>query len=155
MSNSLINATRPSVPLGTASWYRAEGAAVRSFAGGDFWLGRLVTGQAMGFRDDRHVLLCSGTRGGKGTSIIIPNLCMWRGSVVVIDPKGENAMVTARARGRGSRYCHGWLQQPIRLLDPFHAAATPEDDFSDIRCSYNPLDLIDPGREESVDEAGR
>lgn len=34
-------------------------------------------------------------RGGKGTSIIVNNLCFWPGSAVVIDPKGENATVTA------------------------------------------------------------
>src|SRR5690606_26090574 len=115
-----LEAPAAAVPLGTAAWYRAEGAAVRPFAHGDFWLGRLANGQPMGFRDDRHVLLTSGTRGGKGTSIIVPNLCMWPGSAVIIDPKGENAMVTARARGKGSRFCYG-LKQQVRILDPFNA----------------------------------
>ncbi|MEA2902780.1 MAG: hypothetical protein QOI12_167 [Alphaproteobacteria bacterium] len=144
----------PVVPLGTAAWYRADGPVVRPFARGDFWLGRLVEGKAIGFHDDRHVFLCANTRGGKGISVIIPNLCMWPGSAVVIDTKGENAMVTARVRGRGSRYCYGW-QQRVRLLDPFNTVCTPDDDFSDIRVCFNPLDAIDPTREESVDEAGR
>ena len=54
--------------------------------------------------DDRHVCLVSGTRGGKGVGVIVPNLCFWPGSCIVVDPKGENATVTARRRGGGSEY---------------------------------------------------
>jgi hypothetical protein len=53
----------------------------------------------LGYADDRHVCLVSGARGGKGTGVIVPNLCLWPGSAVVIDPKGENATVTAQRRG--------------------------------------------------------
>src|SRR5690554_3905258 len=81
------------IPLGTASWMNFEGDRKPIYAEGDLWLGRLPSGEAVGYNDDRHVLLVSGTRSGKGASIIIPNLCLWPGSAVVIDPKGENAMV--------------------------------------------------------------
>jgi type IV secretion system protein VirD4 len=47
-------------------------------------------------------------RQGRGT--IIPNLLDYPGSVVCIDPKGENARITARHRARfGS----------VHVLDPF------------------------------------
>lgn len=139
-----------SMQLGTAAWYRGEGRAIGPFKIGDFWLGRSENGQLVGLRDDRHVLLTCGTRAGKGVSFIIPNLCMWPGSVVVIDPKGENAMVTARRRAHGSQYCDG-IGQTVRLLDPFNVMRLPESE----KASFNPLDALDPNDEESVDEAAR
>src|SRR5437868_5587203 len=54
----------------------------------------------VGFSDDRHVCTIATNRAGKGRSVIIPNLLTWRGSVLVIDPKGQNALVTAMARGK-------------------------------------------------------
>ena len=41
---------------------------------------------------------------------------------MIIDPKGENATVTARRRGGGSDYVHG-LGQEVRILDPFGEVA--------------------------------
>jgi type IV secretory pathway TraG/TraD family ATPase VirD4 len=139
-----------SMQLGTASWYRGEGRAIGPFKIGDFWLGRSETGQLVGLRDDRHVLLTCGTRGGKGISFVIPNLCMWPGSIVVIDPKGENAMVTARRRAGGSEFCDG-MNQTVRLLDPFNETRLPLSEHA----SFNPLDALDPNDDESIDEAAR
>lgn len=99
-------------------------------------------------------MVCAGTRSGKGTSVIVPNLAFWCGSAVVIDPKGENAIVTARRRGKGSAYSKG-LKQEVCLLDPFSEVETEEDDFADIQASYNPLDLVDPFDDESIDVAAR
>ncbi|EKS35363.1 type IV secretory system conjugative DNA transfer family protein [Afipia clevelandensis] len=140
----------PNMQLGTADWHRGGGRAFGPFKSGDFWLGRSETGELIGLRDDRHVLLTCGTRGGKGVSFIIPNLCMWPGSAVVIDPKGENAVVTARRRAFGSEYCDG-LGQTVRLLDPFNETRLPASNHA----SFNPLDALDPNDEESVDEAAR
>lgn len=136
--------------LGTADWYRGGGRAIRQFKTGDFFLGRSENGELVGLRDDRHVLITSGTRGGKGVSVIVPNLCMWPGSVVVIDPKGENAMVTVRRRAFGSAYCDG-LGQMVRVLDPFGVTRLPRSDMA----SFNPLDALDPASEESIDDAAR
>jgi type IV secretory pathway TraG/TraD family ATPase VirD4 len=135
--------------LGTANWHRGGGTAVGPFKIGDFYLGRM-DGQIVGLRDDRHALVTCNTRGGKGVSVIIPNLCLWPGSVVVIDPKGENAMVTACRRGAGSQYCEG-MGQTVRLLDPFNVMRLPESE----KASFNPLDALHPDREESIDEASR
>ncbi|MBO0950592.1 type IV secretory system conjugative DNA transfer family protein [Fibrella sp. HMF5405] len=59
----------------------------------------LYIGGEFVFKDKGHKLTVAGTRGGKGTNLIIPNLlglggC--QGSWVVIDPKGENAAITVR-----------------------------------------------------------
>ncbi len=142
------------MPLGTAAWYQSDGRVIRPFRSGDFFLGRAPAGEAVGFNDNRHVLICCGTRGGKGTSMIIPNLVTWPGSTVVIDPKGENAMVTARRRGNGSHFCAG-MKQKVRILDPFDIVRTRYDFFQDVKASFNPMDALDIRREESVDEAAR
>lgn len=138
--------------LGSARWADPVSFAERyRYREGDFWLGRSpITGEMMGYRDDMHVLMASGTRSGKGTSIIINNLCTWQGSIVVLDPKGENASVTAARRGHGSEYCEG-LGQDVHVLDPFREAEV-NDSF---RSRYNPLDAIDMDSMRFNDEALR
>lgn len=139
--------------LATADWNRGS-AGLRRHKAGDVFLGYQEDGTPLGVPDDRHILLVAGTRAGKGASVIIPNLSIYGGSVVVLDPKGENAIVTARRRANGSRYCRG-MGQKVVLLDPFHAVHTTEDDFLDLRGGFNPLDLVDPARPESIGDAGR
>src|SRR6266404_2297256 len=139
--------------LGTAEW--ADPGLVEQkyrYRDGDVWLGRSASEKEipLGYRDDRHVCLVSGSRGGKGTSSIINNLCVWPGSVVVVDPKGENATVTVPRRGKGSAQCEG-LGQAVHVLDPFKAAQV--DDC--YRSRFNPLDALNPEHEETIDEAGR
>ena len=113
---------------------------------GAFWLGRspfnngqiAPDGLPLGMKDDRHFLLVGGTRGGKGTGFIVPNLCLWPGSVVCVDPKGENAMLTADARSEG----RNGYPQAVHVLDPFHAARIVN---NDLRASFNPLwELMEP-----------
>lgn len=142
------------IPLGTAGWLNFEGDRKPIYAEGDLWLGHLPSGEAVGYNDDRHVLLVSGTRSGKGASVIIPNLCLWPGSAVVVDPKGENAMVTARRRAHGSAWAHGMVHE-VHILDPFGEVKTQYDDFADLRASYNPLDILIEGGRHAVDDAAR
>ena len=127
--------------LGNASWIAPADFAERCpYEEGTFWVGRCPeTGQSLGYIDDRHILLVSSNRAGKGTTTIINNLCLWPGSVVGVDPKGENATVTAARRGKGSKFCTG-REQDVHVLDPFRVAKV-DDDY---RSSYNPLDEIDP-----------
>ena len=141
-----------SMRLGTAAW--ADPAFIDQnylYQPGDVWLGNSASnGEALGFGDDRHVCLVSGSRGGKGASSIINNLCLWPGSVVVIDPKGENATVTAARRGDGTDICEG-MGQAVHVLDPFGAAKV-EDDY---RSRFNPIDALDPESRECIDLAAR
>ena len=137
--------------IATAEW--ADPAKVEESYGydaGTVWLGRSEQEWPVGYRDDRHVCLVSGSRGGKGTTSIVNNLILWPGSVVCVDPKGENATVTAARRGNGSAHCKG-LGQAVRVLDPFNAGQV--DDA--LRGRFNPLDALDPAHEETIDEAGR
>ena len=138
--------------LATAEWANPEAfAQIHAYAPGKFWLGRSpLNGQPLGYADDRHVCLVSGSRSGKGTTTIIPNLCLWPGSVVVVDPKGENATVTAARRGPGSNDCEG-MGQAVHVLDPFKVAQIDEG----LRSRFNPLDILDPNDPRTIDDAGR
>ena len=145
------------VPLGTAQWMGLREGTQRLGMPADnlsdrMWLGEALDAEAtaLGYADDRHVTLISGTRGGKGAGVIVPNLCRWRGSCIVIDPKGENATITARRRGGGSDYTHG-MGQEVRILDPFGEVPLA----SSLKARFNPLDVIDPDSDLAVDDAGR
>jgi type IV secretion system protein VirD4 len=92
--------------------------------------------------DDRHILTFAGTRAGKGTTSITPNLCFYKGSVVVLDPKGENASLAALRRGGGDpEWCEG-LGQTVFVFDPYgvseHAVSNT------VNASFNPLESLDP-----------
>jgi type IV secretory pathway TraG/TraD family ATPase VirD4 len=145
------------VPLGTAQWMGLREATQRLGMPADnlsdrLWIGEAFDAEAttLGYTDDRHVTLIAGTRGGKGAGVIVPNLCRWRGSCIVIDPKGENATVTARRRGGGSDYTDG-MGQEVRILDPFGEVPLA----SSLKARFNPLDVIDPDSDLAVDDAGR
>jgi type IV secretion system protein VirD4 len=95
--------------------------------------------QALGSLDNRHVLTVAGSRGGKGVSLLVPNLLLYDGSVLAIDPKGELARVTARARRAKG--------QKVVILDPFgENGRYPSGRF-------NPLDEIDPNGPNVKDDA--
>lgn len=95
-------------------------------------------GRGVGSADDRHVLLCSGSRSGKGVSLIVPNLLLYEGSVLAIDPKGELAKITARRRTA--------MGQRVVILDPFGTTGVAGNRF-------NPLAEIDPASLTAVDDA--
>ncbi len=137
--------------LGTAKWLSPDIVAERHpFEAGRIWAGRqpfahdalASQGPSIGFKDDRHILLVGGNRSGKGATFIVPNLCLWPGSVIVLDPKGENAMLTAARRGRGGgQHCVKGMWQRTFVLDPYGQARGTEE----YRARFNPLDeLLDP-----------
>lgn len=81
------------------------------------------------YAEDRHAGTIGPTRSGKGATIIIPALLEARHSMVVIDPKGQNAAVTARWRRE--------MGQSVYVLNPFglHTGAP----WHLPRHRYNPL----------------
>lgn len=95
----------------------------------------------MALDDDRHVTLIAGSRAGKGVGIILPNLLAYKGSVVCIDPKGENASVTSAFRSEV-------LGQKVYVLDPFRASNVPQK----FRLSLNPLEFLDLRNAELVED---
>ena len=87
---------------------------------------------------DGHLITLARTGAGKGVGCIVPALLRYRGSVIVIDPKGENYQVAARRRRE--------LGQDVRVLDPFGIVGDTTD-------ALNPLDLIDTASPDAIDDA--
>ncbi|MEL6379349.1 MAG: type IV secretory system conjugative DNA transfer family protein [Pseudomonadota bacterium] len=106
-------------------------------------------GVAIGVEDDRHMMTVAGSRAGKGRSCLTPNLCLYDGSILVIDPKGDLATITAARRGDGSAHCEG-LGQKVFVLDPFEAA---QGNANSYRAAFNPLDIVQPEGENGRDDA--
>ena len=100
------------------------------------------SGRIIGWKDDRHLLTIAGSRAGKGVSMIIPNLIFYKGSAVIIDPKGENAARTAGRRGKGTKAGGKGLKQDVYVLDPFGESGRPS-------ASFNPLGSLDAKSQES------
>jgi type IV secretion system protein VirD4 len=113
---------------------------------GRVFLGSLHGNRLIGVGDDRHLMTIAGSRAGKGVSAIIPNLIEYPGSVLVIDPKGENARHTKNRRGAGWQKIGNGLGQDVFVLDPFGVSGHPTSCF-------NPLSMIDPQGYTAVDDA--
>ncbi len=102
----------------------------------------LIVGKARAgwfFRHDGpgHLLTVAPTRSGKGVGAVIPNLLDAKRSVLVIDPKGENARVTARRRETfGS----------VHVLDPFGVSGRPT-------AAFNPLAGLQPDSLDLAEDA--
>ncbi len=80
------------------------------------------------YEREGHLMTIAPTGAGKGTGCIIPTLLRHQGPVIVIDPKGENAAVTARRRKE--------LGQKVVILDPLDIVEGETD-------RLNPFDLLD------------
>lgn len=137
--------------LGTATWAESEDFALRhDFADGKIFLGVSPrTRLPVGYVDDTHVLVMCGTRSGKGKTLIIPNHIFWTGPLVSLDPKGENANVTAARRAEGNDVCGG-LNQKVWILDPL-GRTKPE--LAKYRGCFNPLDELDPNDPSCITKA--
>lgn len=85
-----------------------------------------------------HLMTIAPTGAGKGTGCIVPALLRFDGPVIVIDPKGENALMTARRRRE--------LGQEVAVIDPMGVTGLES-------ASLNPLDVLDPDGATIVDDA--
>ncbi len=98
----------------------------------------------------QHLISIAPTRSGKGVSLIIPNLLTYRGSVLVVDPKGENAWVTAA-------YRRDALGQKTVIVDPWGEVNRRYGSMagaSETIARFNPLSILDPESDEYVDDLG-
>ncbi len=68
------------------------------------------SGKPFFFKGQTHLMSFGGSGSGKSTSLVVPNLMTLRRSMIVIDPKGQLAAITARARARMGR---------VIILNPF------------------------------------
>lgn len=95
-----------------------------------------------------NMLTFASTGSGKGVSSIIPNLLDYPGSIVVIDPKGENAAVTALRRVEMGQQVH--ILDPWRLLERLGCTWAP-----DYYAKFNVFDWLHPNNTDLLDDARR
>lgn len=86
---------------------------------------------------DGHLMTFAPTGAGKGVSYAIPTLLSYDGSIVALDPKGELAAVTARARRERGH--------SVAVIDPFGVSGAKTS-------ALNPFDLIDADAPNAVDD---
>lgn len=103
----------------------------------------------VGITDDRHLCTIATSRAGKGRSQIVPNLLTWPGSAIIIDPKGQNACISALKRGPGGEGVTSGMGQTIRILDPLEEIADPE--VKKLVARFNPLEALDPKAKDYVE----
>lgn len=101
----------------------------------------------VGIRDDRHHLIVAGNRAGKTSTILIPNLLRYPGSVIASDPKGELAASTAAHRSKP--ITEGGLGQTTFVMDPYGTSKLPIEQMA----TWNGLDLIDDEDDLGIDVA--
>ncbi|MEP2706160.1 MAG: type IV secretory system conjugative DNA transfer family protein [Roseibium sp.] len=128
----------PPTTFGSARWATESDLEDRRFLGTDgIRLGSFFGAngeQPIQYTGDRHLITQGPTRSGKGTTTIIPNLLSYNGSMLVIDPKGENALITAKHRQEV-------LEQKVFVVDPWNITASAAWESA----CFNPMDWLVKG----------
>lgn len=134
-------ATHGSARWGTSDEMRQGGHLVEPGKPAGFALARVPDAPAgvdPRFRFSGHVVTVAPTGSGKGIGAVIPNLLDYPGSALVLDVKGENAAVTARARRA--------MGHKVFVVDPFGVNKGEAH-------AFNLLDRLDPSDPECVSES--
>lgn len=139
-------AENPTGIFGTASFASLQDCADAGLTDPHgLFLGAL-NGVPLFFNGKAHLVTVAPARQGKGTSVVIPNLLHYPGSVFVTDPKGELAAVTSKHR-------QDTFGHKIIYLNPWGLHDLP-------RHRYNPLEPLigmaaDPRRHHDLGDAAR
>ena len=142
--------------LGASRWNDFEGWESESALDGNCLVvgcpikanGLRIQDRLLAIPPQRHLLSIAPTRSGKGVSHIIPNLLLYRGSTIVIDPKGENAWITAKYRREG-------MGHKTIILDPWGEVKRRYGDLAgeqETVARFNPLSILDPASENYADD---
>jgi type IV secretion system protein VirD4 len=103
-------------------------------------LGQLMIGKLgdtfLGHLDDRPMVTLAGSRAGKTSTVLEPNLYLYSGSMLVLDPKGELARAAKFRRAMG---------HDVYVLDPFGQSGEKS-------ASFNPLAELDPNSPALIDD---
>ncbi|MBD9490452.1 type IV secretory system conjugative DNA transfer family protein [Ensifer sp. ENS11] len=114
--------------FGSARWATGKELQKLSTTDEGLLIGRdPTTDKLLRYNGPAHLLTMAPTRTGKGVGTIIPNLLTADRSVICVDPKGENARVTGRAREQFG---------PVHILDPFGVTGKRSS-------AFNPLEMLD------------
>lgn len=85
---------------------------------------------------EAHTLIVAQTGAGKGVRIIVPTLLRYESSMIVIDPKGENAAITARTR-------RDQLGHKVHILNPWGEMEALYRQLGFAPDAFNPLDVLE------------
>ncbi|MBB4284099.1 type IV secretory pathway TraG/TraD family ATPase VirD4 [Agrobacterium tumefaciens] len=114
---------------GSARFATDKEIAALTLSGSGLLIGRdTKTAKPLRYDGPAHLLTMAPTRTGKGVGTIISNLLTADRSVICVDPKGENARITGRARQELG---------PVHVLDPFGVTGRRS-------AAFNPLAMLDP-----------
>lgn len=80
----------------------------------------LYDGQPIFFTGKAHLFLCAPARQNKGTDVVLANMLHYQKSVIVTDPKGELAAVTAAHR-------RDRFGQKVVIFNPYGLHGLPQD----------------------------
>ncbi|MCH5716708.1 type IV secretory system conjugative DNA transfer family protein [Niabella hibiscisoli] len=122
---SILNHLNEISRFGSAKW-----ADENDLADLERQQGIYIGGGIYAYKRNGHFLTLGGTRGGKGTNLIIPNLLGlsgYTGSWFIIDVKSEITKISARFQQDNGNN--------VYILDPWAL-------YTDNGATYNPLDLI-------------
>lgn len=106
----------------------------------------MLDGELLFYSGKAHLLTCAPARQGKGIGVVIPNLLHYQGSVIVTDPKGELAAVTAAHRSER-------FGQDVAVFNPWGLHGLPQH-------RINPLENViaiagDPARQRGLTDEVR
>jgi type IV secretion system protein VirD4 len=117
-------------------WMRPHEVAGLAYRPGQIILGKFA-GRYLGHLDDRPQITIAGARAGKSSTVLEPNLYLYPGSCIVLDPKAELSARTARLRRA--------LGHDVYVLDPFGQSGEGS-------ASFNVLAELDAGRATIIDD---
>lgn len=102
-------------------------------------------------RYDSHILTIASVGSGKGVGVVIPNLLRHKGSTVVLDPKGENFIITAKKRkDLGNKV---FYYDPWEIIDSYNKMNHGTVVHGAVKATINPLDFILPDSPDIEDHA--
>lgn len=125
-------------PQGAFWWPREQvlSDSRLEYSAGKIFLGR-VDQKMIGIADNRHLVTIAGTAAGKSTCLLLPNLKLYPGSCLVIDPKGELAAATAAYRAER-------FGQRVVVLDPWGVSGCERGTFDPLtELRDDPANLIE------------
>lgn len=129
--------------------FSSESDAIGSSDPGAIDLGRYWNSKAeradgkLRYGGPRHVMVLGPNGSGKGARLLVPNLLQITDkSIVVMDPKGENAAISAPWRRKVS---------DVLILNPFGVLTDIYPDLASV--GFNPLASLDPASPRFYDNA--
>ena len=116
---------------------------------GSIYLGRYWNGDGkqvegkLQYGGPRHVVVLGPNAAGKGAGLLVPNLLQMEGkSLIVMDPKGQNAAITASWRRKVGK---------VVILNPFDLLVPSLRDLKS--AGFNPLLSLNPSSQTFYDDA--